>query len=347
MRLFPCVALVIALGGGAVGDALCAPARPEKDTVATPESHALDFLAREVPAWPAKNKCYSCHNNGDAARALYTAHRLGHALPAKTLDDTTTFLLRPEQWDHNGPEGPYVDKQLARVQFAAALVDAVEAGLAKEKALKRAAELVAEYQQKDGSWQVDVTATVGSPVTYGAALATYQARRVLAKADAKHYEAAIGKADDWLLKRQVKSVMDAAVSLLAFPSPVAKPPPRPSPDSGEGKGGGQPGSASQHKESLALIRKGQSQDGGWGPYVTSPPEAFDTALVLLALSRHKDEPEVRAVIQRGRAYLISTQQSDGSWPETTRPSGAESYAQRLSTSGWATQALLATRENKE
>jgi hypothetical protein len=49
------------------------------------------------------------------------------------------------------------------------------------------------------------------------------------------------------------------------------------------------------------------------------------------------------MIQRGRAYLLSSQQGDGSWPETTRPRGAESYAQRLSTTGWATLALLATR----
>ena len=46
----------------------------------------------------------------------------------------------------------------------------------------------------------------------------------------------------------------------------------------------------------------------------------------------------------GRAYLLATQQEDGSWTETTRPAGATSYAQRISTTGWATLALLATRK---
>ena len=48
------------------------------------------------------------------------------------------------------------------------------------------------------------------------------------------------------------------------------------------------------------------------------------------------------MIARGRGFLIAGQQEDGSWPETTRPAGGSSYAQRISTAGWATLALLAT-----
>jgi hypothetical protein len=45
---------------------------------------------------------------------------------------------------------------------------------------------------------------------------------------------------------------------------------------------------------------------------------------------------------RGRAYLLSQQNADGSFPETTRPANQESYAQRISTTGWALLALLQT-----
>src|SRR5437667_8821460 len=90
---------------------------------ASPEARALAYLAREVPRWSAENKCYSCHNNGDAARALYRALRLGEPVPAGAVADTSRWLSRPAQWDHNGGEGPFSDKQLARIQFAAALVE--------------------------------------------------------------------------------------------------------------------------------------------------------------------------------------------------------------------------------
>jgi hypothetical protein len=64
--------------------------------------------------------------------------------------------------------------------------------------------------------------------------------------------------------------------------------------------------------------------------------------VLLALATVAGSAEVDPMRPRGRAFLVSLQEEDGGWPATTRPPGAESYAQRLSTTGWATLALLAT-----
>jgi hypothetical protein len=93
---------------------------------------------------------------------------------------------------------------------------------------------------------------------------------------------------------------------------------------------------------LDLIVRGQSDDGGWGPFVNSPSDVFDTALVVLALSI-TTRKEFDDRISRGRKYLIDTQEADGGWPATTRPPGVDSYAQRISTTAWATMALLATR----
>ena len=94
---------------------------------------------------------------------------------------------------------------------------------------------------------------------------------------------------------------------------------------------------------LKLIRAAQTSDGGWGPYADAPPEAFDTAVVLLALTRLRREPGVDDLIRRGRGFLTAQQNPDGSWPATTRPSGGASYDQLMSTTGWATLALLETR----
>jgi prenyltransferase beta subunit len=90
---------------------------------------------------------------------------------------------------------------------------------------------------------------------------------------------------------------------------------------------------------VTILRNGQSRDGGWGPYVTSAPQVFDTAMAVQALAL-LDRPGLEDAVDRGKAYLVSRQHADGSWPETTRPADQESYAQRISTTGWALLALL-------
>jgi hypothetical protein len=66
-------------------------------------------------------------------------------------------------------------------------------------------------------------------------------------------------------------------------------------------------------------------------------------MVLIALAQSRETEGAAKMIERGRAFLISTQNADGSWLATTRPRGGESYAQQMSTTAWATLALLHTR----
>lgn len=280
----------------------------------TPEACAVEFLKGEVPAWARENGCYSCHNNGDAARALYAAEARGYRVARDVLADTTAWVIKPARWDHNKGDPGFSDKRLANIQFAAALVAAVEAGQVKKReALKEAAQKVAADQGEDGAWRIDAQNTAGSPATYGTTLATYMAWRVLKEAGGP--QSAMRKAEAWLQRAKPNNVPEAATLLWA---------------------------SAQQAECLKLIRAAQTRDGGWGPYADSPPEVFDTALVLLALGRFREtEGEM---IERGRRFLIKEQNADGSWPATTRPRGGESYAQLVSTTGWATLALLATRK---
>jgi hypothetical protein len=151
-------------------------------------------------------------------------------------------------------------------------------------------------------------------VTYGRVLATVVARRIFLAAGREPFADAIAGAERWLVARRPVMVLDASALLL--------------------------GGVGDADVCLAVLQGGQTNDGGWGPYVTSPPEAFDTALALLGLARHRDRPGVAEMIRRGREFLVRLQDADGGWPETTRPPGADSYAQRISTTGWALLALL-------
>jgi hypothetical protein len=283
----------------------------------SPEARAISFLAREVPAWSKENHCYSCHNNGDGARALYAAARLGYGVPASSLADTTAWLARPHDWDNNKGDPGFSDKRLANLQFAAALLDAFESRhLTNRDALVRAARRVAGDQGTNGAWEIDAQSAAGSPATYGSVLATQIALEILKRAGTE--DIAAQKAARWLTTKRPANILEVSALLQSAPlEPLT-------------------GYVQQ-------LRRAQTADGGWGPFVDSPPEPFDTAIALLALARVRHSPGVPELIARGRKFLVGLQNPDGSWPATTRPRGGESYAQQLSTTGWATLALLETK----
>jgi hypothetical protein len=333
VRRFAAIVLAaVAMNPGATRPA---PHAPQPDTTA--EARAVAYLSREVPGWRREHPCYSCHNNGDAARALIAVKR--SRAVAAALDDTLRWLGDPDRWESNGGgEGGGDDKRLARIQFAHAATAASAAALVDKRAVARAAAIVAADQRPDGSWQLDSSDSIGSPATYGTALATLFARRTLSASGQSSMAGPVARADRWLAGLTPTNSPDAAAILFAF----ADAPPAQRPAGWD--------------RSLELVAKGQGRTGGWGPYATSPAEPFDTALVVLALHdvktrRAPSNPTFTAAtleqaIARGRRYLLSEQLEDGSWRETTRPAGQTSYAQRISTTAWALLALVETGDAK-
>ena len=280
----------------------------------------MKYLSIEVPKWKAEHPCYSCHNNGDAARALMVANAKGYDI-GTSLDDTIGFLRQPANWNQSKAAEGFDDKQLARVQFASALAVAHEHGRAPRGDLERAAKLLMADQKPDGSWTLDQSQSIASPATYGTIIATWSARQMLLKSGLPSSHTAITNADKWIRGVKPQNVIDCAAVILALD--------RANDTTAE----------ELRRACLAILQNGQSRDGGWGPYVTTAPQVFDTAMAVQALTL-LDRQELEDAIARGKAYLVSQQRPDGSWPETTRPADQESYAQRISTTGWALLALL-------
>lgn len=303
--------------------------KADPNVVAT--ARGVDYLKVEVPKWKREHPCYSCHNNGDATRALLMAGAKGYDI-GTSLDDTLSFLKQPSQWDQNKAPGGFDDKQLARIQFASALAVAERHGKAASTDLEAAAKLLVADQQADGSWKLDNSQSLGSPVTYGTILATWSARTSLIESGMQPDNFTIVQADRWIRGLAPENVLDASATLLALElsSDVM--------------------AENLRRTCLSILRQGQAPSGGWGPYVTAAPQVFDTAVAVLALSELATEPrlarsaytpeELKDAITKAKAFIVAQQRPDGSWPETTRPANQESYAQRISTTGWAMLALL-------
>ncbi len=281
----------------------------------SPEQRAVNYLSQEVPSWSSDNGCHSCHNDGDGARALFLAASQGMEVPARALAPTTKWLNAPQRWSAKQHSSEGGDKHLARIQFAAALNAVPEVD---KSTLRAAADLLAADQQADGSWAVTNETPAGSPATYGGPIATALSLAVLERADSRDFSEGIAKARTWLAVQSSAALSaQAAIAFAHDPSEQS------------------------FKTAMRKILAGQNADGGWGPYPASGSECFDTALAVLATSR---EAKAALATERGRRYLIAQQLDPGGWPETTRPSGGDSYAQHISTTAWATMALIATKQ---
>lgn len=335
------LALLAVCLGGQWSEEEAAPRQAKAPNAEAAEARAIEFLTREVPAWSQQNGCFSCHNNGDGARALYRAAVKGYRIPQAALSETTSWVGAPQRWDKNKGDPGVSDQRLADIQFAASLLAAYEAGHVKDRrVLVEAARRLVSGQDEDGAWHIEQDNGPGSPATYGTPLATSIALRSLRAAGSSEMLSAILRAEQWFGRLSATNVpaQAALVEALTFAASGAT----------AGATDGAPADTTEsaaigkRERAIEMLLAAQTRDGGWGPYADAPPEPFDTAVALIALSRVRSSRMVEEAIGRGRAFLVARQNGDGSWPETTRPPDGESYAQRLSTTGWATLALLAT-----
>ncbi|MEE3372839.1 MAG: prenyltransferase/squalene oxidase repeat-containing protein [Planctomycetota bacterium] len=300
-----------------------------QDTPHQPQAllRAVAYLQGEVRQWPEQHHCYSCHNNGDAARALFVARSAGIRVPQQALNRTTNWLARPGSWKNNGGDQRFSDQRLAQFQFSLALAAAHRAELLSDPLpLLQAATATAKQQQPDGSWALDTGGIVASPITYGRHLGTALGKNLLQQVDAKAFSLQITKAEKWLRQSQPHAIPDLSGLMIGL---------RESQD---------PAALKQLDRCQQLLRSAQAPAGGWGPFATHRAEPYDTAIALIALAQQKPNKPYQPLLQAGRSWLIKQQLEDGSWAETTRPADSESYAHRISTTAWASLALIATQE---
>ena len=220
-----------------------ASAVDKADPIAPAIARGVGYLSKEVPKWKAEHPCYSCHNNGDATRAMLVAGAKGYDI-GTSLDDTLAFLKQPAKWDQNKAPDGFDDKRLARVQFASALAVAERHGKAASTDVDQAAKQLVADQQADGSWTLDQSQSIASPATYGPIIATWSARTTLISSGMQPDNFTIVQADRWFRGLAPENVIDAAGTLLGLDlaSDVM--------------------ADNLRRTCLSIIRNGQSPEGG-------------------------------------------------------------------------------------
>ncbi len=291
----------------------------------TPSQKAFRYLASESLQWARDNKCYSCHNNGDAARALFLTASDSNEFSNPQWNELFSWYRKPEGWIDATNSDLDLSPTLGLVQFGAASRSALRHAPSFSRATdaSRLQSRILAAQHEDGFWRVESEGQIGSPGTYGNVLGTLMALEILAYEPTPQVQTAITRSIDWVYAQSPQATIE-----LAAGAQILKRSPAPE-------------KQSKSNRWLRTLVDQQNSDGGWGPYRSQFSEVFDTAIALIALSAQTTPKIGGPAIHRGRSFLFKTQESYGGWPETTRPTGGTSYAQHISTSAWALIAINA------
>lgn len=299
-RFSPLAIGVLALSAGQV---LADESRTKKAI-----DRGLDFLIKDAQKWREEKQCATCHHGTMTVWAICEAKSQGFAVKDDTFADVVKWtkerLKDIDKPRDTRPGWSMVNSPALYLSVMAQAVPKQEALTADE--LKRVAGHLVRHQEKDGSWAWSSAPPVNRPPPFFESdeLATILALMDLSPhvpADTKEkseFRDSHGKGSEWLAKaKPVDTTQWLTFRLFA--------------DLRAGK----PEKDVQGQVDALLAR--QNKDGGWGQVKDAASDAFATGQTLYFLSIAGVKSS-RPEIERGRAFLVSTQKDDGSWPMKRR-----------------------------
>ena len=316
----------------AMASAVSAAAPPDATSHAI--RRGLDRLRAGAASYTEKRQCFSCHHQALTVAALAEAKRRGFAIDEALLEDQVRFTLASFT-----PKLGQIRKGQSvpggNTMTAYGLFTLQKAKHPSDDTTSALVEYLVVRQHADGSWPALMPRPPSEGSKFTNTALALQALTHYGRGDTvsrKRIDLAHAKGKAWLLTHEPATTEDRVFHLRGL---VAL-------------------KEDTTKARRALERE-QLPDGSFAQLPERLGDAYATASVLLAL-RAAGLPRADAVHRKGIAYLLRTQNADGSWIVTTRsrpvqtffdngdPGGKSQFISFAAT-GWATWALIDSLPN--
>jgi len=284
----------------------------------------LAFLAKDSLTWKTERKCSSCHQIPMALWSLNEAKKLGYAVDDKAVTELMQWVLAADdpakifpkaapQDPKAKPDEPKPDdakpeqpKETFVNQAPLMLALAFEAGDAKDdpgrEGLKKMLASVVKDQRPDGTWGVMY---VWEPYGGKPDSLTNLALLSLASPNAPDLgeagKAAQEKGLAWLTSTKADETLQRSALKLILWRRLGKP-------------------AGEQEPLVKQILGWQNEDGGWAQNKELKSDSYSTGQALYALAE-AGYPLNDAAIAKAQAFLVKSQQENGSWTMASRPGG--------------------------
>ncbi|MBK5290411.1 MAG: ankyrin repeat domain-containing protein [Acidobacteriia bacterium] len=260
-------------------------------------TRAVAVVQPSMDGWFKQRECASCHHTVLPTLALTEARAHGVAIREESAKKH--FLKAFSHLTDLDMMAQGYNSTDSAMNDSYTLIAAHSGGLPPNTASAALSRMIATRQTPEGRWKIlDFRPPqTGSPFTTTAlclrALQLYMPDELASETRDR-----VRRAAAWLAVNNPSDTEDRAYQLLGLAWAKAD--------------------ASIQKRAAGQLIAEQRADGGWGQLPRRPSDAYATGQSLVALQASGAVEANQAAFDRGIAYLLKTQKSDGSWHVVSR-----------------------------
>lgn len=328
IRYFPLLAALLSLS---LSSAATADELPQaRDAI----QRGLAYVAKDGAAWIAERKCVSCHQVPSMLWSLNDARARGFEVDTGKLEESSDFAFKfcAESKTKEGELNGHGMSTVAQILLGR---DRAADGR-HAKHLATLTELVVKLQEPDGYWTRGGQPQRRPEAESSQVTTLWMTLAIQSMAEPQpELLAARDRALQWLATATPKQAQSTEWWVARYL--VAR----------------EFEQTAEAERVLKELLARQHDDGGWGWLSDEASDAFGTGLALYALhyaGRAADDP----VVYKARAFLLSTQRDDGSWPSPSTHKKAAGKEDKLTPptgiswgSAWAVIGLMHTQPAAE